>query len=117
MGDPSGLPEAFAALRSNDINARRLAADTLGMVADARTGLPALDQAYAGELDPRTKNVIDLARSQLRARLGVKATAPAAQARPAGAVAKSGPKKKGPGKKKPPPAAAGKAPRAPARPR
>jgi HEAT repeat protein len=111
LGDASGLPAATAALESNDSGVRGAAAEAVGMIGDAQTGLPALDKAFALEADPNTRGIIDFARGQLRARLHLQPAAAAAPAAPTPAAspapadaAKAGKgrrKKKARAKKKP----------------
>jgi len=87
MGDASGAALGFELLKSPDASLRQQAAGILGMVGDKDKALPALEKAFSGEKDVSTKQMIDFARAQLKARLGVKEPPPAAVAPSTGTAA------------------------------
>jgi HEAT repeat protein len=74
LGSSAGAPVAYAALKDKEADAiaRQQAANTISLVGDEKSGLKALNEAFAAEKDPNAKGVIDFARAQLKARLGMK---------------------------------------------
>jgi HEAT repeat protein len=114
LGSKAGAEAAYAALKDADAGIRQQAANTIAAVGDERSGLKALNEAFAAEKDANAKAVIDFARAQLKARLGLKEAAKPAQAAPAKPAKPAKGADKGAGKpalkKKPVPASAPKKP-------
>lgn len=115
LGSTAGAEAAYAALGDKDSQLRQQAAAVIGMVGDEKKGLATLNKAFAGEKDLNTQRVLDFARTQLKARLGIKADAasssevaavkPAAEKTPAKPAAKPGAKPSAKAGAKPKPAA------------
>jgi len=98
VGSSSGTAIALEALKDKDAGARQQGANILGLVGDAKTGLPALEAAWTAEKEPQTKAVIDFARAQLKSRLGLKNSV-IGGVEPPSPKTKGKPKPKGPAKK------------------
>ena len=80
FGDNSGLPVGIDLLKNPEARLRQQGAQVVGALGDQQAGLKALDDSFQSEKDPATKQMIDLARAQLKARLGVRESAPTVSA-------------------------------------
>lgn len=78
LGDASGLPIGLELLASDVPLHRQQGSQIVGMLGDEAGGLKALNAAFEKEQDPGTKQMLDLSRAQLKARLGIREPAPAA---------------------------------------